>query len=137
MFRIDEIETRAHRFVIGDALRIVALHDAHYGRRELNVVFLHHLEVAYDIDLGGRGNEGNAVEHILRENVSATLMIPFVPSSLESRLLPMVTCLSRRSMPRILTASNSTDEGIRSITVPLRSAATASSFFDDIAIGRL
>lgn len=73
MFRIDEIETRAHRFVIGDALRIVALHDAHYGRRELNVVFLHHLEVAYDIDLGGRGNEGNAVEHILREKCVGNL----------------------------------------------------------------
>ena len=48
--RVDEVEACAHRLVVGDTLGIVALHYAHYGRRQLDMVFLYHLEVAYDID---------------------------------------------------------------------------------------
>ena len=60
---------------------------------------------------------------------SAILMMPFLPSFLLSRLLPMVMFAVTSSRWSIATTVNSLSDGIWSITVPFLSAATCNSFF--------
>lgn len=59
---INSLEHRFHRFVVGDALGIAALHYAADGMRKLHLTLLHHLIVADNIHHGCGGDEGNAVE---------------------------------------------------------------------------
>lgn len=58
----NDIETCGHRFVVGDALGIGAFYDARDGVGKRNGVFLHHVEIADDVDHGVGGDEGDAVK---------------------------------------------------------------------------
>ena len=48
--------------MVGDAFRVHALCDADYFFRHCQRLFLDHLKIAYHIDRGLRGNEGELVE---------------------------------------------------------------------------
>ena len=82
-------ESCAHRLVVGDALRISATHYPYDLVGQLYVVFFHDLKVTDYIDNGSGGYDGDAVECLLGENTSAIFIIPLLPISRESRLLPI------------------------------------------------
>ena len=59
--------------MVGDAFRVHALCDADYFFRHCQRLFLDHLKIAYHIDRGLRGNEGELVELLILKKLVGNL----------------------------------------------------------------
>lgn len=62
-----DLKAGIHGLVVGDALGVVAFDDACDGVGQLHGALVDDLKVAYRVDDGCRGDEGDAVEHGLGE----------------------------------------------------------------------
>ena len=62
---VHHVEMRAHRLVVADAFRVVAMHEIDEFIGQRHGVFFHHFVVADDVDDSIRRNHGDAVERVV------------------------------------------------------------------------
>ena len=72
-FLSEEVETGLHRLIIGDALVIVAFHDAYQLFRHLDFLLLHHFIVANDAESYVWCNYRKLVDFVIRKELIGNL----------------------------------------------------------------
>lgn len=82
----------------------------------------------YYVDFGCGSNQCDAVYDIIREERVGNLYYTLCPEFLRVKIIADGHMLVKLFSTKYFYSLDSADEGMRSITVPLRNAATASSF---------
>ena len=76
---VKHVEAGEHGFVVGDALGVVALDDAHQVVSQFHRLLLYHLIVADDAERNVGGNDGQLVEFLVGEELVSNLNDALVP----------------------------------------------------------
>jgi hypothetical protein len=79
---VDDMETRLHGLVVGDALGVFAFHYVGELVGQRHGVLVNHFKIANYVDNGVWGDEGNAVESAFGEEHVGNLDEPFFPEEL-------------------------------------------------------
>ena len=80
---VGHVEVGGHGLVVGDALGVVAFHDAFDLLRGLDGLLLNDLVVTDDVEDNFRGHDGETQISPSVKNLSLTLMIPLLPTFCE------------------------------------------------------
>ena len=125
---VHHVEMRAHRFVVADALRVVAMHEIDEFIGQRHRVFFHHFIVADDVDDGIRRNHGDAVERFFGQFDVGDFDDAFSGHTAAVEVVSDGDATFHFVESQQVHHFESDAQGIWSMTMPFFNAATAISF---------